>query len=123
MYRFIVVLVLVLCSAGCGPLSSPATRNPRSEIRYQRAEVRERSPGNKKDADDRKAFYFVQLTDTHWGARDGVTQTRQAVEMINALPVAIEFVVVTGDVFSDSIQRDDVRENGLAAMKGLKVPV
>jgi len=123
MNRFILVLVLVYCSAGCGPLSSPGTRNPGSESRYQRSEVRERTPGKKKEADDGKAFYFVQLTDTHWGARDGVTQTRQAVAMINALPVAIEFVVVTGDVFSDSIRRDDVREDGLAAMKGLKVPV
>jgi 3',5'-cyclic AMP phosphodiesterase CpdA len=43
--------------------------------------------------------------------------------MINALPVRVEFVVVTGDVFSDSIRRDDVREEGLAAMKDLKAPV
>jgi hypothetical protein len=48
-------------------------------------------------------FYFVQITDTHWGARDGVALTRRAAEAINALPQKIEFVVHTGDLFADAI--------------------
>jgi len=70
-----------------------------------------------------KGWFFVQLTDTHWGARDGVSLTRKAVEMINALPVKIEFVTVTGDLFQDSIRKENVVEEGRAAMKELKVPV
>ena len=70
-----------------------------------------------------KKWFFVQLSDTHWGARDGVSLTRRAVETINALPVKVEFVVLTGDLFSDSIGRDEVVSDGLAAMKPLKVPV
>lgn len=70
-----------------------------------------------------ESFYFVQVTDSHWGARDGVSLTRKAVEMINTLPVKIEFVAVTGDIFSDSIRKDDVVSEGLAAMKALKSPV
>ena len=69
------------------------------------------------------AFFFVQMTDTHWGALDGVAMTRRAVEKINALPVKVEFVALTGDLFADSIGRQDVVEEGLAAMKDLKVPV
>jgi len=45
------------------------------------------------------------------------------VESVNALAVKIEFVVVTGDLFSDSIGNEKVLADGLDAMKGLKVPV
>lgn len=68
-------------------------------------------------------FYFVQISDTHWGARDGVALTRRAAEMINALPVKIEFVVVTGDVCSDSILKEPVVQEGQDALKGLKAPL
>lgn len=69
------------------------------------------------------SFYFVQITDSHWGARDGLALTRKAVDVINSLPVKIEFVAFTGDIFSDSISKDAVVSEGLAAMKGLKPPV
>lgn len=69
------------------------------------------------------SFYFVQLTDTHWGARDGIALTRRVVEMINDLPVKVEFVAVTGDLFSDSIRREEVVAEAVEVMKGLKVPV
>ena len=68
-------------------------------------------------------FYFIQMTDTHWGAKDGLAMTRSAVDMINRLPVSIEFVAVTGDMFSDSIRNEQVVRDGVAALKGLKVPV
>ena len=70
-----------------------------------------------------KPWYFVQMTDTHWGARDGVALTRRVVESVNALAVEVEFVVVTGDLFSDSIKKEKVVADGLDAMKGLKAPV
>ncbi len=109
--RLAVLVVLIYCGAGCGPVSG-------NEVNQHREER-----NNRRKAVDGGSFYFIQLTDAHWGARDGVTQTRQAVAMINALPVKVEFVAVTGDIFSDSIRREDVREDGLDAMKGLKVPV
>ena len=43
--------------------------------------------------------------------------------MVNALPVKVEFVAVTGDLFSDSITRNDVVTGGVAALRELKVPV
>lgn len=68
-------------------------------------------------------FYFVQITDTHWGAKDGLAMTRSAVAMINRLPVPVEFVAVTGDLFADSIRKEEVVQEGVEALKGLKVPV
>ena len=69
------------------------------------------------------AYYFIQISDTHWGARDGAALTRRAVEAVNALPVKVEFVVFTGDLCSDSIKKDVVVNEGLVAVKGLKAPV
>jgi len=68
-------------------------------------------------------FYFVQITDTHWGAKDGMAMTRSAVDQINQLPVEIEFVAITGDLFSDSIRKEEIVRDGVEALKGLKAPV
>ncbi len=68
-------------------------------------------------------FYFVQITDTHWGARDGAALTRRAVEAINQLPYKIEFVVHTGDMLADAIGNESVVQDGLDAMKSLTAPV
>lgn len=70
-----------------------------------------------------KALFFVQITDTHWGAKGGLALTRKAVEAINALPVDVAFVVHTGDVFADTIYKEPVVNEGLEAMRGLKAPV
>ena len=48
-------------------------------------------------------FYFVQLSDTHWGFSgapnpDAANTLRKAVAAVNALPQAPEFVVFTGDL-------------------------
>ena len=68
-------------------------------------------------------FRFVQITDTHWGARDGAALTRRAVEAINQLPFKIEFVVHTGDMLADAIDNESVVKDGLDAMKSLTAPV
>lgn len=68
-------------------------------------------------------FYFVQMSDTHWGAKDGVALTRRAVAVINALPVPVECVVHTGDIFADNIRKETVIREGKAALSGLKVPI
>jgi UDP-2,3-diacylglucosamine pyrophosphatase LpxH len=68
-------------------------------------------------------FYFAQLSDTHWGAKDGIAMTRSAVELISQLPVRVEFVAVTGDLFADSIRNEQMVRDGVAVLKALKVPV
>lgn len=74
-------------------------------------------------ARDDAHFWFVQISDTHWGSLDGLAVTRAFVEEINALPLRIEFVVHTGDIFSDNIDRDSIVKEGRAVMAGLKAPV
>lgn len=68
-------------------------------------------------------FYFVQISDTHWGALDGISATRRIVEAINALPMQIACVVHTGDLFADSIENQKIVEEGRAALTKLKVPI
>jgi 3',5'-cyclic AMP phosphodiesterase CpdA len=46
---------------------------------------------------------FVQITDTHLGDRDHLERTRSLVAMINRLPLSIDFVVHTGDIFADGV--------------------
>ena len=48
-------------------------------------------------------FYFVQLSDTHWGYQgpanpDAAVTLRKAVATVNALPTQPEFIVFTGDL-------------------------
>ncbi|MES2151246.1 MAG: metallophosphoesterase [Pseudomonadota bacterium] len=48
-------------------------------------------------------FYFVQLSDSHWGFQgdanpDATNTLRKAVAAVNALPVAPDFVFFTGDL-------------------------
>lgn len=68
-------------------------------------------------------FYFVQITDTHWGVKGGVALTRRAVEAINQLPLDIAFVVHTGDILADTIFDEGVVREGLDVMRKLKAPV
>ena len=48
-------------------------------------------------------FYFVQLSDTHWGYQgpanpDAAITLRKAVATVNTLPTPPEFIVFTGDL-------------------------
>lgn len=52
---------------------------------------------------DQKDFYFVQLSDTHWGYQgpanpDAAVTLRKAVATVNALPEPPDFIVFTGDL-------------------------
>lgn len=68
-------------------------------------------------------FFFVQITDTHFGDRDHLARTRKLVDQINGLPYEIACVVHTGDIFADSISDADIREEGLGVLKRLKAPL
>ncbi|NLN75917.1 MAG: hypothetical protein GX139_06365 [Armatimonadetes bacterium] len=68
-------------------------------------------------------FYFAQMTDTHFGYGDNTRRTENVVASINALPIKIEAVVVTGDIFDECILDDKVVETALNTFKPLKPPV
>jgi 3',5'-cyclic AMP phosphodiesterase CpdA len=68
-------------------------------------------------------FYFVQITDTHWGDGDNLERTQKAVEKINALPMPIKCVVHTGDITMEKIEDESVVEKGLKILRELKAPV
>ncbi len=95
-------VLLLIVAAGCVPVAEQAG-----------------SPGVR----DGAHFYFVQITDTHWGAKDGMAMTRSAVELIKRLPVRIEFLAITGDLFADSIRNDQIVREGTALLKELNRPV
>ena len=68
-------------------------------------------------------FYFVQISDTHFGS-PWEDETAQAfVEAINALPMPIECVVHTGDVFADRIGKPSVLAVGTSTLARLKAPL
>ena len=76
-------------------------------------------------------FFFVQLSDTHWGFAgppnpDAANTLRQAVQAVNALPVQPDFVVFTGDLThttdDDAIRNKRMREFK-AIVADLKAPV
>lgn len=68
-------------------------------------------------------FYFVQITDTHFGEHDHLGRTKTAVKMINMLPMEIKCVVHTGDITMDKILDKDVLAPALTEMKKISVPV
>lgn len=67
-------------------------------------------------------FYFVQMTDSHFGADDNLERGQRVVELINQLPVPVEFVVHTGDILADRILEPEVVDRTLAVMAGLQAP-
>ena len=59
--------------------------------------------GSKKKAGAYDDFYFVQLSDTHWGYKgaanpDAANTLKNAVAAVNALKVQPDFIVFTGDL-------------------------
>jgi len=69
------------------------------------------------------SFYFVQVTDTHFGADDNLERGRRVVELINQLPMPVEFVVHTGDILADLILDPRVVDATLEVMGGLQPPL
>ncbi len=68
-------------------------------------------------------FYFVQITDTHFGQEDHAKRARQVIQAVNKLPLEIQFVVHTGDITMDKLEDVPTRADALAAFKLLKQPV
>lgn len=53
-------------------------------------------------------FYFVQITDTHLGFKKHSKKTEKIIESINSLPQDIKFVALTGDIFQNNLEDDNV---------------
>lgn len=68
-------------------------------------------------------FYFIQITDTHWGDDDNLQRTKTVITAINSLPIQIEFVIHTGDLTSRKIEDQNLIDSGLSIMKTCKFPV
>ncbi|MGI6295234.1 MAG: metallophosphoesterase family protein [Armatimonadota bacterium] len=68
-------------------------------------------------------FYFAQITDTHFGRDNNAERAAKVVASVNALPVKIEAVVVTGDIFDECILDDKVVQTALDTFKALRPPV
>jgi 3',5'-cyclic AMP phosphodiesterase CpdA len=68
-------------------------------------------------------FYFVQITDTHLGESDNAERTAAAVKAVNSLPMHIEFVAHTGDIFIDPVEDAKAVEQGMSLFRALKPPV
>ena len=77
-----------------------------------------------------KDFYFVQLSDVHWGYQgpanpDSAVTLRKAVATVNALPEQPEFIVFTGDLThttDDPAERRRRMAEFKSIVAGLKVP-
>ena len=76
-------------------------------------------------------FFFVQLSDTHWGFKgppnpEAANTLRQAVQAVNALPRQPDFVVFTGDLThttDDENERRTRMREFKAIVADLKTPV
>src|SRR6058998_2582656 len=79
-------------------------------------------------ADD---FFFVQLSDSHWGFKgppnpEAANTLRQAVAAVNALPSVPDFVVFTGDLThttDDEAERRKRMREFKAIVADLRTPV
>lgn len=68
-------------------------------------------------------FYFVQITDTHFGDANHIELTRRIVDRINHLPMKVEFVVHTGDITMDKILNPSTVKRGLSVLNRLVAPI
>lgn len=67
-------------------------------------------------------FYFVQITDTHFGSPSSSERTSTIIDSINRLPYKIDFTVLSGDIFDKRIDDKNVDE-ALNILKTLNMPL
>lgn len=68
-------------------------------------------------------FYFVQLTDTHFGDLDNIERTEKCVNSINQLPMQIECVVHTGDITMEKFEDKETISAGKSVLEKLNIPM
>ena len=69
------------------------------------------------------SLFFVQITDTHFGAPRHYSIAEKMVDQINRLPFAIQCVVHTGDIMADNIEDQGAVDRSRWIMQKLKVPI
>ena len=72
---------------------------------------------------DATHFYFVQITDTHWGDADHLDRTRKVVARIKTLPMEIKCVAHTGDITMRRLDDKNIVSEGLEILQELNVPI
>ena len=80
-------------------------------------------PTQIEEAHEYAHFYFVQITDTHFGDANHIERTRAIVERINHLPMRVEFIVHTGDITMNGIDNQATVNSGLSVLNKLAVPI
>ena len=80
-------------------------------------------PGGRALAAAGQDFFFVQMTDTHWGFEgppnpEAKNTLRRAVAEVNALPVQPDFVMFTGDL-THAADDDRERQRRMTEFKGI----
>ena len=68
-------------------------------------------------------FYFVQITDTHFGRPEHTERTEKCVKSINKLPMPIECVVHTGDITADRLLNEKIVSEGKSILEKIEVPM
>jgi len=87
--------------------------------------------GLRKSGRQEDDFFFVQLSDTHWGFKgppnpEAANTLRQAVQAVNALPRQPDFIVFTGDLThttDDEAERHKRMRDFKLIVADLKTPV
>jgi len=87
--------------------------------------------GLRKSGRQEDDFFFVQLSDTHWGFKgppnpEAANTLRQAVQAVNALPRQPDFIVFTGDLThttDDEAERHKRMREFKLIVADLKIPV
>ena len=85
----------------------------------------------RKSGEAKDDFFFVQLSDTHWGFKgppnpEAANTLKQAVQAVNALPIQPDFIVFTGDLThttDDEAERNKRMREFKAIVADLKAPV
>jgi len=68
-------------------------------------------------------FFFVQISDTHFGDRDHYERMRKIMDHINKLPMQIKCVVHTGDITQDKLDDEKTLAKGLSIFSKLQIPI
>lgn len=80
------------------------------------------SPFASVQAEDPGTFYFIQVTDTHFGTPLSLDRMPILIDSINRLPFKIDFAVLTGDIFDKRLDNEDANQ-ALNILKKLNTPL
>jgi 3',5'-cyclic AMP phosphodiesterase CpdA len=68
------------------------------------------------------SFTFIQITDLHFGIKGNLENTPKIIKAINSLPMEVQFVAVTGDIFHDNMDDEKMVDRAVSIFEKLKIP-